>query len=56
MYQYGIKRILDIILSFIGIIILAIPMAIIAVLIKLDSPGRCFSGKNVWGFIKLISK
>lgn len=42
MYQYGIKRILDIMLSFIGIIILAIPMAIIAVLIKLDSPGPVF--------------
>lgn len=42
MYQRGVKRILDIILSLAGLIVLAIPMAVIAVAIKLDSPGPVF--------------
>ncbi len=36
--KYG-KRIIDVILSAIGIVVLAIPMAIISIIIKLDSPG-----------------
>lgn len=39
MYKYFFKRLIDIILSFIGIIILALPMLIVAVIIKIDSPG-----------------
>lgn len=39
MYRKYIKRLIDITLSFLGIIILALPMAIIAVMIKIDSPG-----------------
>lgn len=39
MYRHCIKRILDIILSLFGIVILAIPMLIIAIIIKIDSPG-----------------
>ena len=42
MYQNHIKRFLDIILSLGGIIVLAIPMALIALAIKLDSPGPVF--------------
>lgn len=36
------KRVLDIVLSFIGIVFAAIPMLIVAVIIKLDSPGPVF--------------
>lgn len=39
MYQRGIKRALDIILSGIGILITAIPMLLISLIIKIDSPG-----------------
>lgn len=39
MYKYFIKRLLDIILSTIGIIVLALPMLIVALMIKIDSPG-----------------
>lgn len=39
MYKIFFKRLIDIILSMIGLIICIIPMAIIAVAIKLDSPG-----------------
>lgn len=39
MYRRFIKRLLDIVLSFCGLIILAIPMAILAIVVKLDSKG-----------------
>ncbi len=39
MYKLFIKRLLDIILSTIAIIALAVPMLVIAVIIKIDSPG-----------------
>lgn len=42
MYKKYIKRLLDIIMSFFGIIILAIPMLIIALCIKMDSKGSVF--------------
>lgn len=42
MYIHGVKRGIDFLLSFIGLIVLAIPMIIIAILIKLDSPGPVF--------------
>ena len=42
MYQRYIKRFIDILLSLLGLIILAIPMAIIALIVKLDSPGPVF--------------
>ena len=42
MYQNHIKRFLDVVLSFFGILFLAIPMALIALAIKLDSPGPVF--------------
>ena len=42
MYKKFFKRFIDIVLSFIGIVVLAIPMLIIAIIIKIDSPGPVF--------------
>ena len=42
MYKNFFKRFIDIALSFIGIVVLAIPMFIVAAIIKLDSPGPVF--------------
>ena len=42
MYQNCIKRLLDVIVSCLGLIILSIPMLIIALIVKLDSPGPVF--------------
>ena len=39
MYRHGIKRLIDLILSFVGMIVLAIPMLVFALIVKLDSPG-----------------
>lgn len=39
MYKNYIKRLLDVVLSLFALIVLAIPMFIVAVIIKLDSPG-----------------
>ena len=38
MYKNGIKRMLDIIIAVLGLVIGAIPMAIVALLIRLESP------------------
>lgn len=42
MYKRFWKRFFDIVLSLLGMIVLAIPMLIVAVLIKIDSPGPVF--------------
>lgn len=42
MYVKFFKRVIDFILAFSGIVVLGIPMAVIAILIKLDSPGPVF--------------
>ena len=42
MYKYFLKRVIDFILSLLGIIILAIPMLILAIAIKCDSKGPVF--------------
>ena len=42
MYQRYVKRVLDFVLSLAAAIVLAIPMGIIAVWIKCDSPGPVF--------------
>ncbi len=39
MYKHIIKRIIDIVLSLVAIILLAIPMIIVAIVIKIDDPG-----------------
>ena len=48
MYKNFLKRLLDIILSLAGIIVLAIPMLIVAIAIKVDDPGPAiFKQKRV---------
>lgn len=42
MYKHFLKRIIDIVLSVIGIVILMIPMLVVAIIIKIDSPGPVF--------------
>ncbi len=42
MYKHFIKRLFDIVISIIGIIVLALPILIIVVMIKVDSPGPIF--------------
>ena len=42
MYRKYIKRLIDFILAIIGILVLSIPMLIIALLVKVDSPGPAF--------------
>ena len=42
MYKGFLKRVIDIVMSALGIIILAIPMLLLIVAIKLDSPGPVF--------------
>lgn len=42
MYKQFWKRVLDIVLSLVGIAILAVPMMVISVIIKIDSPGPVF--------------
>lgn len=39
MYRHFFKRFLDVVLSLMGLIVLAVPMLIVALVIKLDSPG-----------------
>ena len=39
MYKCFGKRVIDIILSLCGLIVLVLPMGIIAVIVKIDSPG-----------------
>lgn len=39
MYKNVIKRLIDFILSSIAIIVLALPMLIISIVIKIDDPG-----------------
>ena len=39
MYQRFIKRLIDIALSLVGLVVLAIPMLVFSLIVKLDSPG-----------------
>lgn len=59
MYKHFFKRIIDFTLSLFGIIILALPMLIIAVVIKIDSKGPVFfkqkrvgKGKKIFTILK----
>lgn len=48
MYERAVKRLLDIVLSGIALIVLAIPMLVIAVVIKMDDPGPAlFTQKRI---------
>ena len=42
MYKHFFKRLFDLVLSFFGIIVLAFPMAILAIAVKCDSKGPVF--------------
>ena len=62
MYNRVVKRIIDIIIAFLVLIVGAIPMLIVALLIKIDSPGpavfkqdRLGRGGNVFKFYKFRS-
>ena len=62
MYRLFIKRTLDIVLSFLGIIILALPMLVVAIIIKIDAPGpvlfkqkRIAKGKRMFTILKYRS-
>mgnify|MGYP004722771975 CR=1 FL=1 len=52
MYERFIKRILDILLSLAGIAVLGIPMLVISLAIKLDSPGPVFFRQKRFGVHK----
>ena len=39
MYKNFFKRLIDVVLSALGIIVLALPMLVVAIIIKIDSPG-----------------
>ena len=52
MYKKFGKRLIDIILSAIGIVILAFPMLVIALIIKIDSPGPVLFKQNRIGLHK----
>lgn len=54
MYRFFLKRLGDIILSFLGIIIFALPMLIIAIAIKIDDPGPVIFKQNRVGKNKKI--
>lgn len=62
MYKSFFKRLIDIVLSSLGILILAFPMLIVAIIIKIDSPGPVFfkqkriaKGKKFFSIIKFRS-
>lgn len=62
MYEKIVKRLIDLVLSGIGAVILAIPMAVIALLIKIDDPGpvlfkqkRIKKGKKTFSLLKYRS-
>lgn len=42
MYKQVIKRLLDIILAAVAIVVLAIPMLLLIIVIKIDDPGPAF--------------
>lgn len=48
MYKCFVKRMLDIVLSGLGIVVLALPMLLVAIIIKIDDPGPAlFKQKRV---------
>lgn len=52
MYKFFFKRLIDIALSFIGIIVLAVPMLVVAIAIKVDSKGPVIFKQNRVGIHK----
>lgn len=56
MYKHVIKRFIDIILSTVAIVVLALPMLIIAIAIKIDDPGPVFFTQKRVGINKTLFK
>ncbi len=52
MYKLFVKRLLDIILSFLALSVLSIPMAVVAIAVKIDSPGPVFFKQKRTGIHK----
>lgn len=56
MYKSFLKRVIDVALSGIGLIVLAIPMGIVAIAIKVEDPGPIFfKQKRVGNHKKLFN-
>ena len=62
MYKHFFKRIIDAVLSFLGILVLALPMLILIIIIKIDDPGPAFfkqqrvgKGKELFPLLKFRS-
>lgn len=62
MYKHFFKRLFDVVLSLIGIIVLGAPMIVVAIIIKIDSPGPVFfkqkrvaKGKKFFNILKFRS-
>ena len=62
MYKYVLKRLFDFFASLFGILVLAFPMLIVAIIIKIDSPGPVFfkqkriaKGKKHFNILKFRS-
>ena len=54
MYRKTVKRILDIVLSAVGIVVMGIPMLIISAIIKASSPGPVFFRQKRYGIGKSL--
>lgn len=50
-YQWWLKRLIDMVCSFFGLLVLSPFLLLIAVLIKLDSPGPCLIRQNRAGYL-----
>ena len=56
MYQKGIKRLLDVVLSACGLLVLSPLLLLLCLAIKLDSPGPVFfRSRSGWASIRAIS-
>ncbi len=55
MYRNGIKRLLAVVLSLCGMLCLSWLFLILAIAIKLDSPGPVFSNRSGWAAASGIS-
>ena len=52
MYKTFFKRFIDVVLSFVGIVVLFLPMLIVAIITKIDSPGPILFKQNRIGIHK----
>lgn len=56
MYKAFVKRLIDIVLSFIGILVLFVPMLIISIIIMIEDPGKPFFTQKRIGKNKKLFK